>query len=31
VIRKPVTVFKDGMGYDSAKLIAATTGQGGIN
>jgi hypothetical protein len=31
VIRKAVTVFKDGVGYDSAKLIAATKGQVGIN
>ena len=31
VIRKPVTVFKDGVGYDSAKLIAATKGRVGIN
>jgi imidazolonepropionase-like amidohydrolase len=31
VIRKAVTVFKDGVGYDSAKLIAATKGRVGIN
>ena len=31
VIRKTVTVFKDGVGYDSAKLIAATKGRVGIN
>ena len=30
-IRKTVTVFKDGVGYDSAKLIAATKGRVGIN
>jgi imidazolonepropionase-like amidohydrolase len=31
VIRNPVTVFKDGVGYDSAKLIAAVRGRVGIN
>jgi len=31
VIRNPVTVFKDGIGYDSAKLIAAVRGRVGIN
>jgi hypothetical protein len=31
VIRRPVTVFKDGVGYDSAKLIADTKGRVGIN
>ncbi len=30
VIRQTVTVFKDGIGYDSAKLIAAVRGQVGI-
>ena len=30
VIRK-VTVFKDGVGYDSAKLIASVKGRVGIN
>jgi imidazolonepropionase-like amidohydrolase len=29
-IRNSVTVFKDGVGYDSAKLIAAVKGQVGI-
>jgi imidazolonepropionase-like amidohydrolase len=29
-IRRTVTVFKDGVGYDSAKLIAAVKGQVGI-
>jgi hypothetical protein len=29
-IRNVVTVFKDGVGYDSAKLIAAVKGQVGI-
>ena len=29
-IRKVTTVFKDGVGYDSAKLIAAVKGQVGI-
>ena len=31
VIRKVSTVFKDGVGYDSAKLIAAVKGRVGIN
>jgi hypothetical protein len=31
VIRNPVTVFKDGVGYDSGKLIAAVRGRVGIN
>lgn len=31
VIRNPVTVFKDGVGYDSAMLIAAVRGRVGIN
>jgi imidazolonepropionase-like amidohydrolase len=31
VIRNVVTVFKDGVGYDSAKLIAATKGRVGID
>ncbi len=30
-IRNTVTVFKDGVGYDSAKLIAAVKGRVGIN
>ena len=29
-IRHTVTVFKDGVGYDSAKLIASVKGQVGI-
>jgi imidazolonepropionase-like amidohydrolase len=29
-IRQTVTVFKDGIGYDSAKLIASVKGQVGI-
>jgi hypothetical protein len=29
-IRNVVTVFKDGLGYDSAKLIASVRGQVGI-
>jgi imidazolonepropionase-like amidohydrolase len=29
-IRRPVTVFKDGVGYDPARLIAAVRGQVGI-
>jgi len=29
-IRKVVTVFKDGIGYDSAKLLAAVRGQVGV-
>jgi hypothetical protein len=29
-IRKVTTVFKDGVGYDSAKLVAAVKGQVGI-
>jgi imidazolonepropionase-like amidohydrolase len=31
VIRKVTTVFKDGVGYDSAKLIAAIKGRVGID
>ena len=31
VIRKTVTVVKDGVGYDSAMPIAATKGRVGIN
>jgi imidazolonepropionase-like amidohydrolase len=31
VIRNVVTVFKDGVGYDSAKLIAAVKGRVGID
>jgi hypothetical protein len=31
VIRNTVTVFKDGIGYDSAKLIAAVKGRVGVN
>jgi imidazolonepropionase-like amidohydrolase len=31
VIKNAVTVFKDGVGYDSAKLIAAVKGRVGIN
>ncbi len=31
VLRNTVTVFKDGVGYDSAKLIAAVEGRVGIN
>ena len=31
VIKNSVTVFKDGVGYDSAKLIAAVKGRVGIN
>jgi imidazolonepropionase-like amidohydrolase len=31
VIRNTVTVFKDGVGYDSAKLIEAVEGRVGIN
>jgi imidazolonepropionase-like amidohydrolase len=31
VIRNPVTVFKDGVGYDSGKLIDAVRGRVGIN
>jgi imidazolonepropionase-like amidohydrolase len=31
VIRKVVTVFKDGVGYDSAKLIASVKGRVGID
>ena len=31
VIRKVTTVFKDGVGYDSAKLIAAVRGRVGID
>ena len=30
-IKNTVTVFKDGVGYDSAKLIAAVKGRVGIN
>jgi imidazolonepropionase-like amidohydrolase len=31
VIRKVTTVFKDGVGYDSAKLLAAVKGRVGID
>jgi imidazolonepropionase-like amidohydrolase len=31
VIRNPTTVFKDGVGYDSAKLIASIEGRVGID
>jgi imidazolonepropionase-like amidohydrolase len=31
VIRNPATVFKDGIGYDSAKLIASVQGRVGID
>ena len=31
VIRRTVTVFKDGVGYDSAKLLAALKGRVGVN
>jgi imidazolonepropionase-like amidohydrolase len=31
VIRKPTVVFKDGVGYDSAKLIASVEGRVGID
>ena len=31
VIRNPTTVFKDGVGYDSAKLIASVEGRVGID
>jgi imidazolonepropionase-like amidohydrolase len=31
VIRKPALVFKDGIGYDSAKLIASVEGRVGID
>jgi imidazolonepropionase-like amidohydrolase len=31
VIEKPSTVFKDGVGYDSAKLIASVEGRVGID
>ena len=31
VIRSPTIVFKDGIGYDSAKLIEAVQGRVGIN
>jgi hypothetical protein len=31
VIRKPTLVFKDGVGYDSAKLIASIEGRVGID
>jgi amidohydrolase family protein len=31
VIRKPTVVFKDGVGYDSAKLIASIEGRVGID
>jgi imidazolonepropionase-like amidohydrolase len=31
VIRSVVTVFKDGVGYDSPKLIAAVKGRVGID
>jgi hypothetical protein len=30
VIRNPVTVFRRGVGYDSAKLIASVKGQVGL-
>jgi hypothetical protein len=30
VIRKVTTVFKDGVGYDSPKLIASVAGRVGI-
>jgi enamidase len=31
VIRQTVTVFKDGIGYDSAKMLASVKGRVGIN
>ena len=31
VIRSPVTVFKDGVGYDSERLYRAVRGRVGIN
>ena len=31
VIRSPTIVFKDGVGYDSAKLIASVQGRVGVN
>jgi imidazolonepropionase-like amidohydrolase len=31
VIRNVVTVFKDGVGYDAARLIASVRGRVGIN
>jgi imidazolonepropionase-like amidohydrolase len=31
VIRQPTIVFKDGVGYDSAKLIASVQGRVGVN
>jgi imidazolonepropionase-like amidohydrolase len=31
VIRNPTTVFKDGVGYDAAKLLASVQGRVGIN
>jgi imidazolonepropionase-like amidohydrolase len=31
VIRSPTVVFKDGVGYDSAKLIASVEGRVGID
>jgi imidazolonepropionase-like amidohydrolase len=31
VIRNPTFVFKDGIGYDSAKLIASIEGRVGID
>ena len=31
VIRSPTSVFKDGVGYDSAKLIASVQGRVGVN
>jgi imidazolonepropionase-like amidohydrolase len=31
IIRQGVTVFKDGVGYDPAKLIASVKGRVGIN
>ncbi|HXO84338.1 MAG TPA: amidohydrolase family protein, partial [Gemmatimonadales bacterium] len=31
VIRSPTIVFKDGVGYDAAKLIASVQGRVGVN
>jgi hypothetical protein len=31
VIRNTITVFKDGVGYDSSKLIASIEGRVGID
>jgi len=31
VIRSPTIVFKDGVGYDSAKLLASVQGRVGVN